>query len=111
MGGESRAIPGCDGGVARAPDGIVRRLANRDLAALEMLTVLVGPPLSCSPLGSSRGSTLSPKVCPLAPVELPKPQEVSSEMLSPPSVTIPEQFKPLLLAKMQFVSVMEPPLR
>lgn len=43
--------------------------------------VCVSPPLFCRPLGSSRGLTLSPIVWSLAPVLLPKPQELSSEML------------------------------
>ncbi len=74
----------------------------------------VGPPLFCSPLGSSSGRTLSPIVSLLSPVLVPKAHEPSSEILKPPFPMTPglcePQFVPMLLARIEFTISVVPPL-
>jgi len=68
--------------------------------------VSVGPPLFWSE--ASSGRTLSPIVSPLRPMLLPKPHELSSEMLKVPFPIVPAlstpQLVPLLLARIEFTT-------
>src|SRR5579863_10083904 len=46
MRGESRTVPGCEGGASRHPHGVIGGLASRDLALLQTLPGLVELPLA-----------------------------------------------------------------